>query len=126
MRSLPPTEDAFLLHLKRSLLATLVQKQSHVPVPNLPDVLMYGWRVEDEQLKPLPMLLLSYPEVIENVNSSKCIKNHCKKNCSCQKAKVSCWTACRCEGKAGKCERVVTLVLFDIHEVDSDENGADL
>ena len=43
MKLLPPTEDAFLLHLNRAVYATIVDKNAHNPKPNLPPMELYGW-----------------------------------------------------------------------------------
>jgi len=42
LKLLPPTEDAFLLHVKRAALATLMDKTSHIARPELGPYEDYG------------------------------------------------------------------------------------
>ena len=44
--SLPPTEDALLQHIKRSAVATIISKSSHIAKPKVVDFTSYGWSLQ--------------------------------------------------------------------------------
>ena len=50
LKLLPPTEDAFLQHLKRSVLATTIDK---IAKPIYPSLDYFGWPVKDGNLVPI-------------------------------------------------------------------------
>ena len=50
--SLPPTQDALHLHIKRAHYQTFIWKKALEPCPVLPNPEGYGWHCEDDILKP--------------------------------------------------------------------------
>jgi len=116
LRCLPPTEDAFQMHLLRTLIATIEQKQAHVSEPQIPSPELFGWKKEEGQYTPICMTKSSYPEVANNLSTCNCSKSRCSRNCSCKKLKVSCCTACKCQGKPEKCDRVPNLDILSDDE----------
>ena len=46
LKLLPPTEDAFLQHVKRAAYATILDKCAHVPKPVIPSFESYGWALK--------------------------------------------------------------------------------
>ena len=82
LKLLPPTEDAFIQHLKRASLATIVDKQAHRARPKVPT--------------PQP----PWPE-----HMSKSLSCSCNRNCSCARRSISCYIGCNCTGSPGKCSR---------------------
>ena len=55
LKLLPPTEDAFIQHVKRAALATLVDKAAHVAKPEVGPVTNYGWSFADGKRKLVPV-----------------------------------------------------------------------
>ena len=51
LKLLPPPEDAFIQHVKRAALATLVDKVAHVAKPEVGTVTNYGWSFTDGKLE---------------------------------------------------------------------------
>ena len=54
LKLLPPTENVFVLHLKRAIYATIIDKTAHIAKPNYLDIEDYGWALKDEILVPVP------------------------------------------------------------------------
>ena len=54
LKLLPPTEDAFLLHLKRAALATIIDKNAHIAKPRIPSCTDFGWSLNDGKAVPIP------------------------------------------------------------------------
>jgi len=62
LKLLPPTEDAYLLHLQRAALATIIDKTAHVVKPQLPPFVDYGWALEDGKLVPVQSTQPAWPD----------------------------------------------------------------
>ena len=77
IRSLPPTEDAFKLHMFRALYQLSLYIISHLADPNLPVPTQFGWKILDGKLLPIMMEKASKPHSIKNVyckcKTSKCL-----------------------------------------------------
>lgn len=102
---LPPTEDAFMQHIKRSALATLVSKAAHLAKPPKWNYEAFGWLKNiDGDLEPLRLLSDPLPENLKAVVSCRC-KRKCAGNCQCSKNNVACYSACACQGLVGTCSR---------------------
>ena len=84
LRSLPPTEDAFLLHVKRCLLQIGVYHTAYKCQPNCPPATEFGWREDRGILVPVMMSLPSKPKNVKK-HFCKCIKSKCTRNCTCEK-----------------------------------------
>ena len=107
LKLLPPTEDAFTQHVKRSALATIIDKRSHIATPTIPPYTHFGWTGGAEIGTPLvPKLSTSdpWPQQMSKALSCNC-KKGCARNCSCAKRGVSCYVGCRCTGAQNKCSR---------------------
>ncbi|XP_034027542.1 uncharacterized protein LOC117511756 [Thalassophryne amazonica] len=105
LKLLPPTENAFLLHLKRAALATIIDKNGHMAKPDLPQYMDFRWSMQYDSLFPVPATKPPWPQDLRKAMSCHCIKG-CKRNCSCSKKDVPCYEGCRCQGLATKCSRV--------------------
>ena len=55
LKLLPPTEDAYILHLQRAALATIIDKTAPVVKPQLPPFVDYGWALEDGETSSSPV-----------------------------------------------------------------------
>ena len=54
LKLLPPTENAFGLHLKRAALAAIIDKTAHIAKPDIPCFTEYGWSLSDGKAVPCP------------------------------------------------------------------------
>ena len=105
LRSLPPTEDAFRLHVSRALYQLSLYKRAHLADPLLPVPTQFGRKQSDGKLLPIMVEKASKPPSTNNVYC-KCKKSKCLKACPCSKASVPCVLGCFCIGAPGKCGRV--------------------
>ena len=55
LESLPPTQDALMLHIKHANFQAFVWHNAIVSQPHLPDPLVSGWKAENGQLIPVLM-----------------------------------------------------------------------
>ena len=113
LKLLPPTENAFGLHLKRAALAAIIDKTAHIAKPDIPCFTEYGWSLSDGKAVPCPSTEPAWPISMDKAISCSCIKG-CQKNCSCAKKGIACYLGCRCQGLETRCSRIGT------HDSDSD------
>jgi len=99
VKLLSPTEDAFIQHVKRAALATLVDKVAHGAKPEVGPVTNYGW-----SFVPVPTTQPAWPDHMSKKIACGCMKG-CNRNCSCSKKGVPCYIGCRCQGSKDKCSR---------------------
>ena len=104
LKILPPTEDAFLQHVRRAALATLIDKRAHIPKPPTVSVEEYGWALMDDNPVPVMSTQLAWPQQMKSAASCKCTKG-CNRNCSCAKNGIPCYVGCRCGGSVDRCSR---------------------
>ncbi|KAG1647996.1 hypothetical protein GQR58_030167 [Nymphon striatum] len=110
LRSLPPTEDAFIFHI-------CLYKQASLSNPVLLPPEEYGRIVDGDRLIPVMKSKPSKPSAAK-LKYCKCKKKpNCLRNCPCAKAAVPCIIACACNGDREKCERL----LADHYDDDDDE-----
>lgn len=105
LESLPPTSDAFLLHVKRTIFQAVhcwghcMEKEPHFPDPT-----EWGWTQAGEGWVPKWMTL---PEVSQSC--SELIHCGCKKGCfgkcKCVRSHLVCTALCQCGGGGDKCVR---------------------
>ena len=119
LKLLPPTEDAYLLHLQRAALATIIDKTAHVAKPQLPPFMDYGWALQDGKLVPVQSTQPAWPQTITQGVACDCTKG-CNRNCSCARKNVACYIGCHCQGSDTKCSRVKYTDTFDSSDSDSD------
>ncbi|KAI4813333.1 hypothetical protein KUCAC02_024665 [Chaenocephalus aceratus] len=117
--TLPPTEDALSMHLKRAHYQTKVWKQSLVTHPQLPSPINCGWQML------VPMLLTKEPVQSTCVQLTVC---GCKESgsqcstrqCLCRRRGLYCSGACGC-AHAAWC-----MNSNDIQETNGEETDLDL
>ena len=100
LKSLPPTDEALEVNIKRAHYVA-IQWKSCIS-GNLPDLdpCDFGWEKDGESLRPimLPDGIDVAPKKVLEMTRCKC-KTQCKTNrCSCVKAKTSCSEFCGCQG----------------------------
>lgn len=114
---LPPTEDAFILHVEKAALATIIGKSAHIPKPQQIDFTDFGWSTNTGgHLMPQRMTKNPFPEHLKRVVSCQC-KKKCSGKCLCSKNNVPCYSACKCRGNGGSCSR---SEYFDSENFDSE------
>ena len=101
---LPPTEAAFMQHLKRAALATLRDKLALSPKPDLPLFDNFGWELTEGLLKPVPSTDPMWPDEMLKALTCNCEKG-CSRNCPCEKRNVACFVGCLCTGTKETCYR---------------------
>ena len=105
MRCLPPTEDAFQLHLRRALHQLAVCKRAHLSQPTYPAATDFGREVVNGKLVPTLMLKEAKPAEFKHTRYCRCKKSMCARGCGCARANVKCVIACLCTGDPNKCLR---------------------
>ena len=118
LKLLPPTDDAFMQHLKRAALATIIDKSAHNPKPKDICIEDYGWTLVDDNPVPVMATLPPWPEQMNTAVCCKCTKG-CKRNCSCAKNGITCYVGCRCGGSVDKCSRI-QLTESEESEINND------
>lgn len=121
LKLLPPTENAFLLHLKRAALATIIDKNAHIAKPEIPSCTEFGWSLDNGNAVPVPSTQPAWPVSMNKTISCGCVKG-CQKNCSCAKKAVPCYIGCRCQGLATKCSRIHTATIESSDSSSDSEN----
>ena len=99
--ALPPTTDAFELHLKRAHYQALIWKQADRLEPHLPSPDKMGWATVSEdgsKLVPLLMTKEPIPKACKEIISCSCKSGCTTLRCRCQKAKLFCSGVCGCSG----------------------------
>ena len=76
LRMLPPTDDAFNLHLLRALYQLALYKTAHLSNPALPPAIEFGRFLINGSLCPLLMTIPAKPNIQQPV-SCKCKKSKC-------------------------------------------------
>ena len=104
LKSLPPTSEAFELHVHRAHLQTMIWKASLSSSPPVAaDPLIHGWTMNNSSMfavmlppdvDPLPI------EVLQMVRCGCSSDNSCSiGRCSCVNAQMSCSMFCKCRGR---------------------------
>ena len=126
LKSLPPTEDAFMQHLKCAALATIIDKTAHQAEPNLPSAEDYGWTLKDGIFVPITMATSSWPQDINKGISCGCkTVPFCSKNCACGKQSVACYIGCKCKGSPSICSRAMHAENVKLESDDSNSDSSD-
>ncbi len=112
MRCLPPTEDAFQLHLRRALHQLAVCKRAHMVQPTYPAATDFERQLVNGKLVATMMLKEAKPSEFKHSQYCRCKKSMCARGCSCARANVKCGIACLCTGDPNRCSRI-ELALED-------------
>jgi hypothetical protein len=91
---IPPTRDAFDLHLKRSVFQASIWSTAHMSMMPVHNPIDHGWKEEDGKLIPI---WTSLPLARDVFNLD--VKCACKSTCSlckCTKANLKCTRLCKC------------------------------
>jgi hypothetical protein len=105
LKNLPPTTEAFMLHLKRVHFQTIIWKNANKPDPPFIEAIDYGWSKDtyNTMLAPvgLPRNMSPVPEEVLAIIKCICSSyNTCHTaRCGCVIAKLSCSVFCSCHAK---------------------------
>ncbi|KAG1674101.1 hypothetical protein GQR58_015236 [Nymphon striatum] len=102
IRSLPPTCDAFRLHLMRALYQLVIWKRAKSTTLSLPPPTEFSRSTKKGFLLAIQMTKLPKPRTVSS--KCNCQKDQCRSRCLSRKASApSCTMACRCCGDPLQC-----------------------
>ena len=106
LKFLPPTREAFELHVLRAHIQPAIWKSANDSRPPELEPTKYGWErdVVSKSLVPItlpPDIALAPPEVLELIRCGCSFQTPCSTaQCRCSAAKLSCTVFCTCHGEA--------------------------
>lgn len=98
--AMSPTSDALRFHLMRVHYQTMVWRNAHCPIPELPAPVDMGWKRGDSGLQPILMSLSPIPESCLEIISCACQKQCKTRRCKCRKAGLPCTAMCACQQRS--------------------------
>ena len=105
LKSLPPTDEALELNIKRAHFQAIMWKNCVTGILPALDPLDFGWERDGDSLRPsmLPVGRDVAPEAVLQMTRCKCPSSQCTTNrCSCVKAGASCTEFCGCQSCANQ------------------------
>lgn len=94
---LPPTEDAFLLHLRRANFQAYIWKNADKQFIEPPAITNHGWHMTDTGCTVTFSTLTPAPKDLQELTSCNCKSSQCRSSaCSCRKKGLVCTESCRC------------------------------
>lgn len=121
LRSLPPTDEALEMNIKRAHYVAIMWKNCITGTPPELDPCNYGWERDGESLRPimLPDGTDIAPERVLQMTRCKCSTSKCKtQRCSCVKAGTTCSDYCGCQD----CDNQRDLTCEKDDYLENDEN----
>ena len=123
LKSLPPTDKALEINIKRAHFVAIMWNNCATGSPPKIDACNYGWELDGNGvLKPtmLPAGTPIAPDIVLQTTRCKCASSKCKSNkCSCHSTGLKCSPFCKCVGCENQGE--LDIELYD----DSDESDND-
>jgi hypothetical protein len=120
---LPPTQGAWLEHIRRAHVQASVWSQDLVINPVIPDPVTLGWQMQDSKLLPLLTKEAPAPEAVLQLIRCNCgssnieSTNKCSRRCSCRQNNLVCTELCNCAGD-DKCQNTEPIIIGHDIEVD--------
>ena len=96
IQRIPPTQDAWKLHVRRSLYQASIWATSHLALAPLPDPRSYGWKEENDKLVPV-WISMDLASKVFNLKVKCVCKKSCRPPCKCKKEGLSCTGLCKCK-----------------------------
>lgn len=97
IKSLPPTDEGIIEHLRRAHLQTMVWKFANQKDPPIVDLSKFGWKIETIPVPKYGVTDIAPKDVLKVIACSCSTANACSRNnCSCKAAGLSCTTFCKC------------------------------
>lgn len=106
-QSLPPTQDALLLHIKRANYQSAIWSRSLVAVQDAPMPQGHGWVLTDEgDLAVQWMTKEPAPKQYLKLSYCSCVASGCAATsaCGCIKSNLSCTDLCKCKACGNRSE----------------------
>ena len=130
LKTLPPTDEALELNIKRAHFAASMMKCCVTgKLPNM-NPCEYGWELDTDEVSLKPTMLPDGVEITPkavlqttrcNCNTSKCRTN----KCSCAKARIPCSDFCGCsKSDTDDCENRWGI-MDEVEEVEGQEDEVD-
>ena len=111
IRSLPPTSDAFYMHIERALYQILIWKNATSPTLSLPPPTEFGRDNDKGYFFATRMTKSPKPNL--PLNKCNCQKDKCRPCCPCRKAGVQCTKQCRCDGDPMQCNLSAEKLIIE-------------
>ena len=124
LKSLPPTDDSLVLHLKRAHIQAMLWKAVDRNQPPNVDLCDYGWEMSAGTPSPVRASKPVGPPELLKVIACRCSSDTpCRRNnCNCSSAGLSCTTFCKCEANTDLCQN--TFTIKSVNEVDEEDSDA--
>lgn len=125
VKSLPPTDDAAVQHIRRARLQVLIWRAADQMAPPDTDITQYGWKIENNMLTPVAgTSAIAPPSVLQSIACS-CKSSHpcSSQRCSCHVSALSCTSYCKC-GADDSCANKHTKSMKPCSQFE-DHNDAD-
>lgn len=100
IRSLPPTDEAAIQHVRRARLQALIWRAADKSEPPKLEICAFGWKLEAGIPSPEFGTTAVAPSSVLQIVACSCKSQPpCSTNrCSCRSARLSCTTYCSCSG----------------------------
>ena len=123
IRSLPPTDEAAVNHVKRARLQVLMWRAADQTEPPKLHISEFGWKLETGIPCPAFGTTMVAPSSILQIVACSCkSKSPCSTNrCSCRSARLSCTTYCNCRAEDECSNEHTVSVMSTVLEEDGDE-----
>lgn len=127
LRSLPPTNEAFIENVKRAHLQTCIWQNALKPNPPNLQPTNYGYFIDANSKRLLPVTLpekveVAPSDILQLIRCSCSSTNPCStKKCGCRSARLPCTMFCMCHGNEHCCSELTPAVAASD---DEDENEA--
>ena len=99
MQNLPPTQDALLLHVNRSLYQANIWLASYISLQNVPSPEDFGWSKTSGSWEPVWTMMPEAAKSCRELVKCGCkVGNRCRKKCICRNHQLPCTSLCVCGG----------------------------
>ena len=101
MENLPPTKNALIQHIKRSVYQTGIWVTSFDDHGSLPSASLFGWQKKENQWQPVWITIAEVALSCRDLVKCGCKKDCSTKRCSCKSADLPCTQLCKCKCSQG-------------------------
>ena len=101
MENLPPTKNALIQHIKRSVYQTGIWVTSFDDHGSLPSASLFGWQKKENQWQPVWITIAEVALSFRDLVKCGCKKNCSTKRYSCKSADLPCTQLCKCKCSQG-------------------------
>ena len=104
MESLPPTKNALIQHIKRSVYQTGIWATAFETQASLPAASLFGWQKKANQWQPVWITIAEVALSCRDLVKCGCKTDCSTKRCSCKSADLPCTELCKCKCVQGNME----------------------